>query len=72
MQKIRLATLNERRERGDMIMLFNYDKGRVKFDKDDYIILNTRRMRGQENVESKKGNADVTNLISQTELLNKP
>lgn len=42
LQKIGLTTLNERRKRGDMIMLFNNVTRRVKVDKDYFIILNTK------------------------------
>lgn len=41
LQKIGLTTLNERK-RGDMIMLFNNVIGRVKVDKDYFIIWNTK------------------------------
>lgn len=44
-QKIEMTTLDERRKRCHVIMLFICITGRIKLDKDG-IILNTRRTRG--------------------------
>lgn len=60
LQKLGLTTLEERRKRGDMIMLFNCITGRVKIDKDDFLILNTRRTRGHnKKLKVKRGDKDV-------------
>lgn len=45
LQKIGLTALEDRGKRGDVIVLFNYVIGRVKFNRDDFVILNTRRTR---------------------------
>ena len=60
LQKLGLITLEERRKRGDMIMLFNCITGRVNIDKDDFLILNTRKTRGHnKKLIVKRGDKDV-------------
>lgn len=65
LQKMGLITIEERR-RGDMIMLCNCATGRVKLDKDNFIIMNTRRMRGHKKLKIKRGSKVVKNLVEQS------
>lgn len=47
-----------------MIILFNHVTGRVKLDKDDFEILNTRRTRGQsKKLKVKRDDKDVTKML---------
>lgn len=66
-------TLDERREKGDMIMLFSLVTGRVKLDIDDYIILGIRGTRGHMiKFEISRGDTDANKiLVSRTILSNK-
>ncbi len=45
-KKLQLPTLTERRERGDMIMLYKCAKGIEKIDVNEYAIPNQSSLRG--------------------------
>ena len=45
LDKLQLPTLEERRKRGDMIMLYKCDEGKEKVDSNEYIIHTNHRQR---------------------------
>ena len=60
LEKIGLITLEERRRRGDMIMLYNCTTGKVKLDKENFVSVNTRKTRGHcKKLRVPRGDKDV-------------
>ncbi len=54
LKKLQLPTLTERRERGDMIMLYKYEEGMEKIDVREYVIPSQSSLRGHSKKPYKK------------------
>ena len=60
LERLNLPTLEERRKRGDMIMLYKCTTGKEKIDMDDYITYGKSTSRGHsKKLYKKRGDKDV-------------
>jgi len=60
LKRLNLPTLEERRIRGDMIMMYKCVTGKEEIDKEDYIIRESRRSRGHTHkLQKTRGDKDV-------------